>query len=322
MSFRLALIALVTLVAAAGCGSAAPSPAASSAAPTSPPSSPPQTGSAEPSADTSTPPWFGEPSVSGPATVNAGTRFDVEWTGPLANDDYVTIVAAGTTTWNGESYFDVTAGSPAQLTAPLAPGAYELWYVNGADSTPTARSPITVLQASATIDAPDEVEAGTSFEVSWTGPNGPGDYVTILATGTARWTNESYFPTSSGSTGTLTAPLRAGPHEIRYVSGQGEATVVAVPITVTPTSATLDAPDQVPAGVAFDVTWTGPNGPGDYITIVATGAPPGAYLSYANTSNGSPARLTAPAAPGAYELRYVVERAGVTTLATRPIEVQ
>jgi Ca-activated chloride channel family protein len=314
------LVAIVALV-VAGCGGAAPSSAPSSPPPSSS-SSPPSTPTAEPSADSSVPPWFGEPSVSGPATVEAGTRFDVVWTGPLANDDYITIVALGATTWNGESYFDATAGSPAQLTAPLAPGAYELWYVNGADATPLTRSPITVLPASATLDAPAEIEAGTSFQVSWTGPNGPGDFITIVAPGTARWTNESYFPTSSGSTGTLTAPLVAGPHQIRYVSGQGEVTIVAAPITVTPTSASLDAPAEVAAGTSFQVSWTGPNGPGDYITIVATGAPPGTYLSYANTSNGSPATLTAPTAPGSYELRYVVERAGVTTLATRPIEVR
>ncbi len=318
MSFRRGLIAVVALAFVAGCGTAAPS----TAPPSTPPSSPTPTVSAEPTVDSSMPPWFGDPSVSGPATVEAGTRFEVEWTGPLANDDYITMVAVGTTTWTGESYFDVEAGSPSELTAPLAPGAYELWYVNGADSTPSARSPITVLQASASLEAPEEVEAGTSFEVSWIGPNGPGDYVTIVAVGTDRWTNESYFPTSSGPSGTLTAPLTAGPHEVRYVSGQGEATVLAVPITVAPTSATLDAPAEVTAGTQFQVSWTGPNGPGDYITIVATGAPQGAYLSYANTSNGTPATLTAPTAPGAYELRYVVERAGVTTLATRPIEVQ
>ena len=318
MSFRMGLIALVTFLVAAGCGTAAPSTAPS----ISPPSSPLPTVFAQPSVDSSLPPWFGDPSVTGPATVEAGTRFEVEWTGPIANDDYITIVAVGTTTWTGQSYFDTTAGSPGELTAPLTPGAHELWYVNGADSTPSARSPITVLPASASVDAPEEVEAGTQFQVSWIGPDGPGDYVTILAAGAARWTNESYFPTNSGPTGTLTAPLAAGPHEIRYVSGQGEVTVVAVPITVTPTSATLDAPDEVAAGAQFQVSWTGPNGPGDYITIVATGAPQGAYLSYANTSNGSPAALTAPTAPGSYELRYVIERAGVTTLATRPIEVR
>ena len=42
-------------------------------------------------------------------------------------------------------------------------------------------------------------------------------------------------------------------------------------------------------GATFQVTWTGPNGPSDYITIVAAGA-------------------TAPAAAGNYEIWYASDR--------------
>jgi Ca-activated chloride channel family protein len=52
--------------------------------------------------------------------------------------------------------------------------------------------------------------------------------------------------------------------------------------------------------------WTGPNGPGDYITIVQEGAPEGAYLSYAITA-------------GAYETRYVAGKG--STLGSVPIGV-
>lgn len=65
-------------------------------------------------------------------------------------------------------------------------------------------------------------------------------------------------------------------------------------------------------GAQFDVAWTGPNGPFAYITIVEAGAPAGAYLSYAYTSSGSPATITAPEADGAYEIRYVSGQGEVT----------
>lgn len=65
--------------------------------------------------------------------------------------------------------------------------------------------------------------------------------------------------------------------------------------------------------------WTGPNGPGDYITIVQEGAPEGAYLSYANTAGGSPVTQTVPDSAGAYETRYVAGKG--STLGSVPIGV-
>ena len=93
------------------------------------------------------------------------------------------------------------------------------------------------------------------------------------------------------------------------------------PITVTATSATLDGPDEVLRGATFEVAWTGPNGPSDYVTIVPLGSPEGTYLSYANTNAGSPASLTAPADGGNFELWYVVGQ-DRTILARVPIMVK
>jgi Ca-activated chloride channel family protein len=56
------------------------------------------------------------------------------------------------------------------------------------------------------------------------------------------------------------------------------------------------------------VTWTGPDGPGDYVTVVPAGSPEGTYLFYAYTANGSPATLTAPETPGNYEIWYASDR--------------
>jgi Ca-activated chloride channel family protein len=71
---------------------------------------------------------------------------------------------------------------------------------------------------------------------------------------------------------------------------------------------TLEAPVAVDRNATFEVAWTGPNGPSDYITIAPAGSPDGTYLSYQYTSSGSPVTLTAPAEPGAYEIRYASDR--------------
>ena len=87
------------------------------------------------------------------------------------------------------------------------------------------------------------------------------------------------------------------------------ATNLLGPIRLTAAAYGLSAPRQGKGGTTIQVNWTGPNNPGDYVTIVPRGAPVGAYLDYFYTRDGNPGRLTLPAQPGEYELRYSTEAA-------------
>ncbi len=100
-----------------------------------------------------------------------------------------------------------------------------------------------------------------------------------------------------------------------------EATAPAAPPAEVLTPATLSVPPQVTAGAAFPVAWTGPDNAGDYVTIVARGAPDAAYESSAYTRQGTPATLTALIDPGAAEVRYVAGRSR-TVLARAPVEIR
>ncbi|HKY48539.1 MAG TPA: hypothetical protein VJQ79_11210, partial [Acidimicrobiia bacterium] len=104
------------------------------------------------------------------------------------------------------------------------------------------------------------------------------------------------------------APMTDGEFEVRFVSGLDSATMAASTISVTPLEITLEAPPEVAAGSAFEVTWSGPNGPGDYLTIVPAGAADTTYLDYSYTIDGSPITLMAPSEPGPYEIRYRTDR--------------
>lgn len=250
-----------------------------------------------------------EVTLDAPSEVAAGEKFDVDWTGPAASGDFITIVAAGASAWTDEPYFYASsAATPGSLVAPVEEGAYALWYVAGADDTILARRAIRVTPFEGALGGPAEVEAGTTFEVAWAGPNGPGDYVTIVAADATTWTGESYFYTASANPGTLVAPIEVGTYVLWYVTGSDSATMATRPIKVTPYTVTLDAPATVQRGAQFEVTWTGPDGPSDYITIVPAGSPPGTYLSYAYTASGSPASLTAPDTAGDYEIWYASDR--------------
>lgn len=304
--YSFAVAVLGSLVLAAACTSvaptASPSPSPTAAPSPSPTVAPVVTPTASPTAAPT-----GPVTLDAPDEISAGLPFQVTWTGPDAEGDFITLVAAGAERWTNEQYFYTTEGSPGDLVAPTTTGDYELWYVKGADDSVTARRPITVTDFVGTLSAADSVTAGTIFEVEWTGPNAPGDYVTIVAEGTERWSNEDYFYTTEGTPAELIAPVKTGSYELWYVTGT-DAIMLRRPIAVTAFTVTLDAPDSVDGGAQFEVSWTGPDGPQDYITIVAAGSAPGTYGSYAYTSTGNPVTLTAPETAGPYEIRYQSDR--------------
>jgi Ca-activated chloride channel family protein len=278
----------------------------------------PTAGAATPAA---TSPLIGPPNIVAPDTVAAGSAFDVTWTGPIGSSDFITLVEPTATEWTNEPYFYATYSSPQQMTAPAAPGTYELWYVEGEGETILFRRDITVTAFVGSVDGPDEVTGNTEFDVTWTGPNAPGDYVTIVKAGATRWTNEDYFYTQGAVPPLkLLAPLEPGAYELWYVLGADDTIAARAPITILPASASVQAPEGVDRGATFDVAWTGPDGPGDFITIVAAGAAEAAYLDYCYTNEGPSCTLTAPDQGGPYEVRYTTGTNKV--LASKPIVVR
>lgn len=320
---RLAAIGLIgaVLIVASACSSGGQASSAASVAASA------SASASVPAAATPTAGPVGPASLDAPQEVAAGAKFDVIWTGPRGLKDYVTIVLAGATKWTNEPYFYTTGASPGSLVAPVTEGAYALWYVSGADATILTRRAIRVTPFVGSLTGPSDVMAGSRFQVTWTGPDGPTDYVTIVKAGTTKWTNESFFYTANkNNPGELVAGIATGAYELWYVTGTTDSIKVTKPITVTPYVVTLDAPSQVAKGAAFDVTWTGPNGPSDYITIVLAGSKPGAFGDYQYTQNfvGKKITLHAPATAGSYEIRYQSDRAGVkdvTIFGSRPITV-
>lgn len=317
-------VAACLVVVACG-GGAAPASVTPSAAPATPSAGP----STSPSIPPSTAPSASAPAgpaadatLNAPQEIEAGKTFEVAWTGPNAKGDYITIVVAGTAKWTDEPYFYTTTGSTGKLTAPSKDGAYALWYVSGVDDAILARRAIRVTPFQGSLLGPDSVQAGSVFEVAWNGPDGPGDYVTIVVQGAAKWTDESYFYTNAGSPSKLVAPIETGAHELWYVIGHDSTVQARRPITVTPYVVTLKAPAQVARGATFEVTWTGPDGPSDYLTIVPAGSAPGTYASYAYTAAGSPSKLTAPTTAGAYEIWYASDRVKKLVFKSIPITVK
>jgi Mg-chelatase subunit ChlD len=260
--------------------------------------------------------------VSAPAQVAAGASFEVKWTGPNNERDYITI---GETTPGGRLYLDykyARAGSPTKLSAPEKAGAYEVRYILGVGDTVIARQPITIGAVTATVTGPAQVAAGAKFKVTWTGPNNPRDYVTMVKAGAAEKTFDRYVFTDKGASMDFTAPDEPGDYELRYLTGQGYLTLARAPIAVSAVTGTITGPAQAVAGETFKVSWKGPDNARNFVTIVAKGAREGAFTGsyFYTTPQNNPGNLVAPLAPGEYELRYATAEK-ILTLARATIQI-
>ena len=254
--------------------------------------------------------------------LSAGAAFEVAWEGPDNSGDYITIVPEGADEGAYLSYAYTRQGSPSQLTAPMDPGRYEVRYVTGQGNRTLMSAMVGVVGVEASVQPlAQEVGAGAAFEVAWQGPDNSGDYITIVPEGADEGAYLSYAYTRHGSPSQLTAPMDPGRYEVRYVTGQGNRTLMSAMVHIVAVAVSVEPPAVATAGERFEVAWSGPDNSGDYITIVAEGAREGAYLSYAYTRRGSPATLTAPSEPGRFEVRYVAGQGG-RTLASAPIVVR
>ncbi len=266
--------------------------------------------------------------IEATSEVIAGAAFQVQWTGPDAVQDYITIVPKGAPEGTYASYAYTRDGSPMTLTAPPTPGPYELRYStdrSDAKGRVYASYPITVVAAAITIQPPDVIRAGSKFQVAVTGPANASDYLTIVPKDAPDGTYDAYaYVRQKQGSVELLAPRQPGAFELRYQNDDDPTKVLGrVSVTVSAgVPVTIDAPATAQAGSRIEVRWTGPDGPSDYLTIVAADAADGRYGPYTYTSDGSPLTLQVPDQPGAYEIRYQSDRRELGVLARKALTVQ
>jgi Ca-activated chloride channel family protein len=244
--------------------------------------------------------------LSAPDTAVAGSEVSVAFTGPAANSgDYITITRPDDPDTAYTSYAYTRNGSPAKLRMPLEPGDYEFRFVQN-NTKVLARKAVAVTKAEATLSAPEEAGAGETVKVEFTGPPaGSGDYITVTAPDAPGKDYTDYAYTRNGSPAEIRMPLEAGEYEIRYVQG-GKKVIARQAIRVVEVAASVSAKSTAVAGETVSVVFTGPAaGQGDFITVTAPDAPDSAYLDYAYTRNGSPAKIRMPLDAGTYEIRFV-----------------
>jgi hypothetical protein len=173
-------------------------------------------------------------SVAAPATVAAGSSFEIAWRGPDNPRDFITIVPAGTADRKYDAYTYTERGNPVVLHAPELAGAYEIRYLTGQTYATLASTAVTVLPASATLMAAGSAPARDAVSVSWEGPGNPTDYVVLLPVGSDNFASGNYARVTRGKELRIATPAEPGEYELRYVTAGKRLTLGMRPITIVP----------------------------------------------------------------------------------------
>ena len=252
-------------------------------------------------------------------TVDAGDKVTIHWTGPAHERDYISIDEPDADDRSYGPYAYATK-NPVTIRVPDEAGEYVVRYHLGQSYRVIGQTPLTVGGVEATLEASPAAQAGGTIDVRWTGPDGESDYISIDPPNAAPQSYLEYTYTERGNPVSIRVPEEAGTYEIRYHMARSRNVLASIPLEVLPNTATVSGPASVAGGSRFEARWTGPDNPGDFLTIVARGADARDYNDYANTSEGAIVTLEAPLETGPHELRYVTGRRRMV-LASAPIEV-
>ncbi|WP_417584393.1 vWA domain-containing protein [Pelagibacterium sp.] len=261
-----------------------------------------------------------EVSISAPDEVTTGASFDVSWSSSIHPQDYVAIVPVGADEGTYTNYQRVRDQTEGSLTAPAEPGLYEVRYVLEEGARTLASNPVEVIEAEISVSAPETVTTGASFTVAWSSSVHPQDYVTIVPVGADKGAYTNYQRVRDDTENSLTAPSEPGLYEVRYVLEEGARTLASASIEVVEAEVILNGPDVARAQTSLRINWSMAIHPQDYITIVPAGADEGTYRDYIRVRTDLEGDMNAPAEPGLYEIRYVLQE-GARTVSSRTLEV-
>jgi Ca-activated chloride channel family protein len=177
-----------------------------------------------------------EAAITVPASAAVASEVEITWVGPNYASDWITVVKPDTPFSAYQDYFAADAADH-KLEMPVEPGAYEVRYVLEGKRV-LARAPITVTDVVATLNAAETVAAGTTFDVTWTGPNYHADWITVVKPDQPAQGYASYVDLGAGkgSPIQLSAAAEPGTYEIRYVM-KGKRVIARRSITVTEAAA-------------------------------------------------------------------------------------
>ncbi len=262
-------------------------------------------------------------SIDAPDKVVQSDVFEVGYDGPKDKDDRIQISWPGLPAGSEiRSVLAAPDGQKRRMTAPAEAGTYELRYYHPALNAVLATRVLDVGMRPVTVSAPARSPAGAPMTIAWTGPAAQFDEIWITPANGSDTKLASAPIKHNFKPVSLDAPLEPGLYEVRYHSAADNTTAAKVQFTVDPPAATLNAPASAAAGSRIDVAWTGPGARYDDVVIARAGMASSEHVTMARIRpDMASVRITVPAEPGDYELRYVAGD-GKAVFATRPFTAQ
>ncbi|GAB2659627.1 hypothetical protein GCM10027193_12160 [Arenimonas aestuarii] len=273
--------------------------------------------------------------------VPMSSRFTIRWTGPAHQYDEVQVFDPAGNAGRGkvidnQRVLNAPGADEKQveLVAPAKPGRYVLRYYHGAMSKVIATRGIDVVEAEVALDAPAEVAIASDILVTWTGPGERYDEVQVFDpagnAGRGKVVDNKRVLDAPGADRrqvTLVAPAKPGNYTLRYWNGDNSIALTSVPLRVVEADVGLSAPEEVAMASSFVVGWIGPGAQYDEVQVFDPAGNAGRgkvvdnqRVRSAKTFDQREVRLTAPAKPGDYTLRYW-NGDNSTVLSTQPLRV-
>ncbi|SDU13126.1 vWA domain-containing protein [Halopseudomonas salegens] len=258
--------------------------------------------------------------ISGPESAVAGSSFDLEWSESINRRDMVAIVPAGADEGERGTWTRVGSAMSTSLVAPAETGMYELRYILDEGRSTQARAAIEVTAPVVDISGPQSAVAGSSFDLEWSESINRRDMVAIVPAGADEGERGTWTRVGSATSTSLVAPAETGMYELRYILDEGRSTQARAAIEVTAPVVDISGPESAVAGASFDLEWSESINRRDMVAIVPAGADEGERGTWTRVGSATATNLVAPAEPGMYELRYILDK-GRSTVASAPVEV-
>jgi hypothetical protein len=281
-------------------------------------------------------------SVTAPASAVGGSSVVVDWTAgsTRTTNDVVGLFPVGAcatcSVWSGNP--GGAANGSAALNAPAAAGQYEFRYLLNGTTLVATSAAMTVTAAvvntppatGMTLSVPAATSPLGAILVAWTadGTRKAKDWVGLYAVGGCGMCYLAVAYTGGTATGSVVfnAPPATGQYEVRYFLNDSlTVAATSAPITVAAgangnlAGFTVTAPASVAVGAAAVVSWTAGSlrGTRDWLALYPVGGCSTCYVwaSYTGGTAAGSLTVTAPAAAGQYEFRYLLND-GFTTVAS------
>jgi len=156
-----------------------------------------------------------------PPVVEASFMFDAVWNGPNEGADGIAVRRVGDVSGDFLAYVQHNGRNPVRLRAPTELGSFEAVYVihpyEVAKRRFVAEAPIRIVPLKPAISAPEVVEAGAKFELTWRGPEAGGDGFAISVPGSEDFDRVVWKQHSNRNPVQVRAPKAPGTYEIRYI---------------------------------------------------------------------------------------------------------